>query len=116
MEITIRKFEASETDFLQEMFYESIFVATGDKDLPKSIIHHPDLKKYTYDWGKDDDIGFVAEKEGVRVGIIWSRQFKAENQAYGYIDNNTPEIGIAVKTENRNHGIGNKLRPNKIAA
>lgn len=109
MEILIRKFEASEIDFLQEMFYESIFVTVGEKGLPKSIIHKPDLKKYTYDWGGKNDIGFVAEKDGKRIGIIWSRLFNAENQGYGYIDDETPEVGIAVKAEYQNRGIGSEL-------
>ncbi len=99
-----------EFDFLEEMLYESIFVPEGHPPLPYSIIKDPAIAKYIQDWGNSsDDIAIVAEIEDELIGAVWGRKFKQQNAGYGFINENTPEIGIAVKKEYRNMGIGKKL-------
>ena len=51
----------------------------------------------------------MAVVENELVGAIWGRKFHAENKGYGYVDNNTPEISMAVKKAFRNRGIGTAL-------
>jgi len=43
------------------------------------------------------------------VGAIWGRLLTNENKGFGYIDDNTPELSMAVKNEYRNQGIGTEL-------
>lgn len=62
----------SEADFLQRMFYETIFVPKGENALPLSIVHHTALQKYTYDREKPDDLAFLAEMNKKRIGMIRS--------------------------------------------
>lgn len=109
MTSSIRPFQITEIDYLQEMLYEAIFVSEGDDPPPKSIIYRPELKKYYENWGMENDLAFVAEKDGKRVGIVWSRIFKTGNKGYGFVDENTPEVSISVHPEYRNQGIGMRL-------
>ena len=88
------------------MFYEAIFVPDGEKPFDKSIIHHPQLEKYTYHWGKEHDLAFIAETKREKVGLIWTRLFTRKNPGFGYFDDSTPELGMAVKPDYRNKGIG----------
>ena len=43
------------------------------------------------------------------VGAIWGRLFTSENKGFGYLEDRTPELSMAVKNEYRNQGIGTKL-------
>lgn len=109
MNILIRELEVSEINFLQDMLYKAIFVPVGNDPLPKSIVQRPELKKYYQNWGLENDLAFVAEKNGELIGIAWSRIFKASNKGYGFVDENTPEVSISVQPEHRNQGIGTRL-------
>ncbi len=109
MTLSIRPLLVEEIDYLQEMLYKAIFVFKGDDPLPKSIIHRPELKKYYDNWGMENDLAFVAEKDGKRIGIAWSRIFKASNKGYGFFDENTPEVSISIHSAHRNQGIGTQL-------
>ena len=106
MNFFIRQLLPSEINFLMEMFYEAIFVPDGEKPFDKSIIHHPQLEKYTYHWGKEHDLAFIAETKREKVGLIWTRLFTRKNPGFGYFDDSTPELGMAVKPDYRNKGIG----------
>ncbi len=108
--MTIRKLEKIESDFLTDMLYEAIFIPEGHDPLPKEVIKDKSLSKYIENWGKDKfDIAFVVETDNKLVGAIWGRLLTAENKGFGYIDNRTPELGMAVKQEYRNQGIGTEL-------
>ncbi len=108
--MTIRKLQAEETDFLADMLYEAIFVPEGHKALPREVIADKSLSKYIDHWGKDKfDIALVVEADEQAVGAIWGRLFTEENKGFGYVDDHTPELSMAVKTEYRNKGIGTEL-------
>ena len=108
--MAIRKLKISESDFLASMLYEAIFIPEGTDPLPKAVIKDKSLSKYIENWGKDKfDIALVMEVESQLVGAIWGRLLTNENKGFGYVDNNTPELSMAVKEEYRNKGIGTEL-------
>lgn len=66
----------------------------------------PDLARYVEEFGRDGDLGFVAEnEEGEFVGAAWIRLM----HGYAYIDDETPELSIAVAPDVRGRGIGGRL-------
>ncbi len=106
----IRILKNSEISFIKEMLYDAIFVPEGIEKPPKSIISDPSLANYYENWGKDIyDIALVIEINGELIGSIWGRKFLSEEKGYGFFDEDTPEISMAIKNEYRNKGLGTKL-------
>ncbi len=110
MKMTIRKLMITESDFLADMLYEAIFIPEGHDPLPREVIKDKSLYKYVDKWGKDKfDIALIMESNNQLVGAIWGRLLTRENKGFGYLDDKTPELSMAVKNEYRNQGIGTKL-------
>jgi len=109
MDFKIRKAGQHDIPFLWEMLYHSMYVPEGQPPFPKQIVNEPYIKKYLDQWGKVGDIGLVAEKSNKPVGAIWLRLFDEENKGFGYVDDTTPELGIAILEEERGQGIGSVL-------
>lgn len=108
--IAIRVLRSNEIDFLSDMLYEAIFIPEGHEPLPREVLKDPSLSKYIDNWGKDRyDIALVAEVDQQLVGAIWGRLLTEESKGFGFIDNHTPELSMAVRAEFRNKGIGTKL-------
>ncbi len=94
------------------MLYEirSLRYVREGKTLPsRDVLQTPDLAKYVQDWGRKSDRGFIALDAQTPIGAAWYRLFPADNRGYGYLDDNTPEIAIALFPEYRNKGLGKSL-------
>jgi [ribosomal protein S18]-alanine N-acetyltransferase len=105
----IRPVKPNEIKFLKDMLYEALYVHEGEPLLPRSIIYEPEIVKYIKDWGKPFDCAIVAQNNNELTGAIWGRMFQLPETGYGYIDEETPEISMAVKSNYRGQGIGTKL-------
>ena len=92
------------------MLYEALYVPEGAPPFPKAILQVPDISKYIDDWAKYKyDIALVATKGDKLIGAIWGRLFPAPLKGYGYVDESTPEISMAVAKEYRGQSIGGSL-------
>ena len=62
-------------------------------------------------WGREGDCGFLASdaETSQPVGAVWLRLLVGKNQGYGYVNDDTPELSIAVLPEYRGQGIGTQL-------
>ena len=105
----IRELKQHETGVLRELFYYAIFMPEDADPLPFSIVDHLDLIKYHQEWGRKGDIAMVADLDGKIIGITWCRLWENEEKGYGFIDNDIPELGVAILPEYRNKGIGTGL-------
>jgi ribosomal protein S18 acetylase RimI-like enzyme len=116
-EYKIRPLTPAEQEFLWEMLYQSLYVPEGMERFERGIVNHPDIARYVKDWGRENDSGFVAvDKDNRPVGAIWLRLFKGEERGFGYVDDETPELGMAVLPECRGLGIGTSLLARLIEA
>lgn len=104
-DLIIRDIKPIEYSFLNEMLYQAIFIADKKIVLPREIIEQPELIKYIQDFGKTGDFCLVAEQYGKLLGAIWIRFIKG----YGFVDNETPELSMAVLNRHRSNGIGKQL-------
>ncbi len=108
--LIIRQAEAKDYPFMREMLYEAIFIPEGENRPPFSIIDDPKIYKYISGWMKASDSGFIAEVGGQAVGAAWTRLFEnAEDGGYGFVDDSTPELALAVFEKDRDKGIGTAL-------
>lgn len=107
--IEIREIKNDEHEFLREMLYEAIYFPDENQKLPKSIVFDPNLSKYVNNFGRRGDFAFVLVSENDLVGAIWSRLFSTADRNYGFVDEETPELSMAINENYRNRGFGKQL-------
>ena len=106
----IRSLTAADQSLLWEMLYLSLFAHGNEATSKRSVLNHPDVSKYVSGWGRAGDLGFVAVDENNQsLGAIWLRLLAGDEKGYGYVDDSTPELGMAVFPEHRGRGIGTDL-------
>ena len=107
----IEKLVPSDENFLWEMLYQAIHVPEGSTAPPRSIINSPELSRYVEQWGQENDFGLkaVSANDLQPFGAVWLRLMTGENRGYGYIDDSTPELSIAVLAEHRGKEVGKHL-------
>jgi GNAT superfamily N-acetyltransferase len=96
---------------LWTMLYHAIYVADGSPPPDPGILHRPDMAKYVKDWGRPDDYGLAVISPGAvnLCGAAWLRLFTGVDSGYGYVDDQTPELSVAVLPPYRRQGIGTCL-------
>jgi GNAT superfamily N-acetyltransferase len=110
MSCELRAATISDELFLWEMLYLALFVPPGEPPPPRSLLRDPALARYVEDWGiRSGDSGLIALVDGALVGAAWLRCFPASEPGYGFVDERTPELSIAVLSAHRGKGIGSRL-------
>ena len=64
---------------------------------------------YVKGWGRPGDTALIAVEDGFPVGAAWYRLFRRDQPGYGFVDEETPELAIAVVPSRRGRGIGDAL-------
>lgn len=100
------------------MLYQALYVPKGQSVLPREVVRLPELARYVRGWKRSDDCGFLASDAatGQPVGAAWLRLLVGENKGYGYVDDDTPELSIAVLPEYRSQGVGTQLLIHLLAS
>jgi ribosomal protein S18 acetylase RimI-like enzyme len=92
------------------MLYQAIHVPPGTEPPDREIVHAPELAHYVAGWGRPGDLGCLAvDAEGLLVGAAWLRRFSADDPGYGFMDDATPELAMAVMPAWRGQGVGSRL-------
>ena len=88
--------------FLRDMLRHAYYWRMNESaDLP--------VARYVTNWGREGDDGLVAIDEGNLVGAAWYRLFRREEPGFGFVDESTPELTIAVVPSRRGRGFGHEL-------
>ena len=110
MPLELRAASLDDELFLREMLYLALYVPEGAPQLPRSVLNDPLVSRYVDEWGhRPGDRGLIALTDGVRVGAAWLRLFPASDPGYGFVNESTPELSIAVLPEYRGRGVGSAL-------
>ncbi|MEO6391248.1 MAG: hypothetical protein ABIP75_05295 [Pyrinomonadaceae bacterium] len=54
------------------------------------------IEKYVAHFGRPGDHALILAEDNEPVGAIWVRQFNANEPGCGFVDDATPELGIAI--------------------
>jgi GNAT superfamily N-acetyltransferase len=75
------------------------------------IAQDPDLPvfRYVQNWGRPGDAGVIASAGPNAYGAAWYRLFPASAPGFGFVDEQTPELTIAVVPSQRGGGTGGEL-------
>jgi GNAT superfamily N-acetyltransferase len=65
--------------------------------------------RYVQNWGRRGDAGVVAIEGPHSYGAAWYRLFTKEEPGFGFVDEQTPEMTIAVVPSRRGKGAGKEL-------
>ena len=81
-------------------------------------MNEPIFSKAYEKWGRKGDIAIVAVKIETNeiIGVAWVRLYKKSDPSFGFIDENTPDMAIAIKAKYRGKGIGTQLLKNLFKA
>ncbi|MCT7963955.1 GNAT family N-acetyltransferase [Laspinema sp. D1] len=118
MNCIIRPLISKDQPFLWEMLYQALYFPKGQSVPPREVVQLPELARYVQGWKRVGDCGFLASDAatGQSVGAVWLRLLVGENKGYGYVDDDTPELSIAVLPEYRGQGVGTQLLIHLLAS
>jgi len=100
----IRKASGRDASFLRDMVKHAYYWRWSEPataDVPAS--------RYVEGWGRPGDRGLILIDESFPVGAAWYRLFTADRPGYGFLDERTPELTIAVVPSRRGRGFGAEL-------
>ncbi|HEY3254093.1 MAG TPA: GNAT family N-acetyltransferase [Polyangiaceae bacterium] len=109
--LVIRRTRPEDAEFLREMLYEATYWrVAGARPTFEEAIARPELSKVLDAWGRPGDLGMVAtDGQGERIGAAWMRLWTHADHLSGFVDEQSPELGIGVRKEFRRHGVGTAL-------
>ena len=108
-DVSFRQATTADQTFLRAMLYRSLYVPVGHEPFSREILEHPGIAKYVEHWGRDGDLALLAVQDSVAVGAAWLRLFRDGQRGYGYVDDETPELSVALLPEYRGRGVGTAL-------
>jgi GNAT superfamily N-acetyltransferase len=101
MATVIRRGGAQDLRFLRDMLHHAYY---WRERVPGSLV-----SRYVRGWGRPGDTAVIALDGGFPVGAAWYRVFSADEPGYGFVDEQTPELAIAVVPSQRGKGVGEQL-------
>ena len=100
-DVLLRRGGVQDLRFLRDMLHHAYY---WRERVPGSLV-----SRYVRGWGRPGDTALIALENGFPVGAAWFRLFREAEPGYGFVDEATPELAIAVVPSKRGHGIGDEL-------
>ena len=110
MTSVIRRAAVRDVRFLRDMLHHAFYWREG-----ASVHEEQPVYRYVYNWGRRGDAGVILLEDGFPVGAAWYRLFRESEPGYGFVDERTPELAIAVVPSRRGRGIGAELLEGLLA-
>ena len=106
----LRLADASDLAALEGLLLEAVNWRLDRNQLTLEDLRDNDtLVRYVEEWPRDDDAGVIAEEDDRVVGAAWFRRFTRDRPGFGFIDEFTPEVSVAIAPGCRGQGIGSQL-------
>ncbi len=117
MNFSLRPVRLDDIPFLWDMLYYAAHLSEEGATSSDAARVHPSLNKWVDGWGRAGDRGMIAFDPLTqrKLGAAWLRLLP-EGFSTGYVDDQTPELAIAVAPECVGQGIGSALLAALIAS
>jgi ribosomal protein S18 acetylase RimI-like enzyme len=102
--VVVRRGGPQDLRFLRDMLHHAYYWKERAPDSGPGPV-----ALYVKAWGRRGDTAVIALDEGFPVGAAWYRLFERDRPGYGFVDEQTPELAIAVVPNARGKGIGSAL-------
>ncbi len=102
--VVVRRGGAQDVRFLRDMLHHAYYWKERAPDAGPGPV-----ALYVKAWGRPGDTAVIAIGEGFPVGAAWYRLFGSDKPGYGFVDERTPELAIAVVPSARGKGVGSAL-------
>lgn len=102
--MVIRRGGRQDVRFLRDMLHHAYYWRERDPGEGPGPV-----ARYVKGWGRPGDTVLIAAEDGFPVGAAWYRLFRRDLPGYGFVDEETPELAIAVVPSRRGRGIGDAL-------
>lgn len=99
----IRRGNRQDVRFLRDMLRHAFYWRSGIE------VEDSSLWQYVAGWGRPGDAAVIALESGFPIGAAWFRLFTPQEPGFGFVDEQTPEVAIAVVPSRRGQGIGSDL-------
>jgi GNAT superfamily N-acetyltransferase len=99
----IRRGNRQDVRFLRDMLRHAFYWRSG------GVVEDASLWRYVAGWGRRGDSAVIALEGGFPIGAAWYRLFSRDEPGFGFVDDQTPEVSIAVVPSRRGRGIGSEL-------
>jgi len=103
--VVVRRGGAQDVRFLRDMLHHAYY---WKERAPEDSGPGP-VALYVKAWGRKGDAAMIAIDGGFPVGAAWYRLFERDRRGYGFVDERTPELAIAVVPSARGKGVGSAL-------
>ena len=103
--VVVRRGGALDLRFLRDMLHHAYY---WKERAPEDTGPGP-VALYVKAWGRPGDAAMIALDAGFPVGAAWYRLFARDRRGYGFVDERTPELAIAVVPNARGKGVGAAL-------
>ena len=90
--------------FLRDMLHHAFYSREAQVGTDEQPVY-----RYVYNWGRAGDAGVIVLDDGFPVGAAWYRLFTEDAPGYAFVDEETPELAIAVVPSRRGRGFGEQL-------
>ncbi|HET7477643.1 MAG TPA: GNAT family N-acetyltransferase [Dermatophilaceae bacterium] len=106
----VRPARPGDGDFLLDMTMEAVNWQPRRRLTRRQVMADPLLMHYSAGYPRPGDVGVVAvEEHDAPIGAAWVRCFPAADPGYGYVDDQVPELTVAVVPLRRGRGVGRAL-------
>ncbi|HEY9457349.1 MAG TPA: GNAT family N-acetyltransferase [Gaiella sp.] len=103
--VVVRRGGAQDVRFLRDMLHHAYY---WKERAPEDTGPGP-VALYVKAWGRPGDAAMIAIDGGFPAGAAWYRLFSRDRPGYGFVDERTPELAIAVVPNARGKGVGSAL-------
>jgi len=110
MDVRIRSVLPNESTLIFSFLTLAARMRESGEPIQKAL-RDPELTRYWQNWGRQGDLGLVAESDsvGYPVSCAWVRLFSREEAGADYVGENIPELAIGTIPAARGLGVGTRL-------